>query len=124
LASTANQLLEEYDDAVRDNPSDETIDDVREAVRTIAKRSNSLLHFVNAYRSLTRIPQPDFQILPISELFDNVKALMKVQMEKRGVALRCEIDPTSLTVTADPELVERVLINLAKNAMESVEGSI
>ena len=124
LASTANELLADYHDTVNGNPPDETIGDVRDAVHTIAKRSDSLLHFVNAYRSLTRIPQPDFQILPINELFENVKALMKVQMEKRGVVLRCEIDPASLTVIADPELVERVLINLVKNAMESVEGSL
>jgi nitrogen fixation/metabolism regulation signal transduction histidine kinase len=123
LASTANELLEEYDAAVNGRPQDEAIGDVRDAVYTIAKRSNSLLHFVNAYRSLTRIPQPDFQIVSIRELFDNVKSLMQAEMEKRGVSLMCEIDPSSLTVTADPELVERVLINLIKNATESVEGS-
>jgi signal transduction histidine kinase len=48
---------------------------------------------------------------------------MQAEMEKRGVSLMCEIDPSSLTVTADPELIERVLINLIKNATESVEGS-
>ena len=123
LASTANELLEEYAAAVNGRPQDEAIGDVRDAVYTIAKRSNSLLHFVNAYRSLTRIPQPDFQIVSIRELFDNVGSLMQAEMEKRGVSLVCEIDPSSLTVTADPELIERVLINLIKNATESVESS-
>ncbi len=123
LASTANELLVEYDDTVNGRPREETIGDVRDAVYTIEKRSNSLLHFVNAYRSLTRIPTPDFQILPVEDLFNNVTGLLRAQMEKGGVALIGEIDPASLTVTADPELVERVLINLVKNAMESVEGS-
>ncbi len=123
LASTANELLVEYDDTVNGRPREETIGDVRDAVRTIEKRSNSLLHFVAAYRSLTRIPQPDFQIVPVEELFENVSSLLRGQVEKRGVGFLRDVDPESLTVTADPELVERVLINLVKNAMEAVEDA-
>ena len=119
LASTVNELLVEYDDPVNGSSREETIGDVRDAVRTIEKRSNSLLHFVAAYRSLTRIPQPDFQIVAVSELFDNVTSLLQTEIEKRGLTFGCDVDPASLTVTADPELIERVLINLVKNGMEA-----
>lgn len=121
LASTVNELLMEHDPQTNGRLTEEAIGDVRDAVRTIEKRSSSLLTFVNAYRSLTRIPQPDFQILAVADLFDNVSALLQSQLKEHRIRLETDVDPETLTVTADPELVERVLINLVKNAMESVE---
>ncbi len=121
LAATANDLL--LDGAVPDGDlSKESFEDVRDAVRTIEKRSESLLAFVNAYRSLTRIPQPDFQILEVGTLFGNVSDLLHSEARDRDVALSANVVPESLTVTADPELVERVLINLVKNALEALHG--
>jgi len=58
LAATTNDLL---------------ADDVRQAVQTIQRRSEGLLHFVQSYRKLTRIPSSNFQIIPIAELFDRLQ---------------------------------------------------
>lgn len=120
LASTANEMLVHYDAMTNGQHTEEVIQDVRDAVATIEKRSASLLSFVNAYRSLTRIPQPDFQIISVLDLFKNVVDLLQAQMDQHGVDLHVDVDPPGLTITADPELIERVLINLAKNALESL----
>ena len=132
LASTVNDLLVDLDvppaagsgagDEAADDPADETIADVRDAVRTIEKRSQSLLGFVQAYRSLTRIPKPDFRIVPVADLVENVTELLRLQLRERGIRLVTSVQPTSLTVTADPSLIEQVLINLLKNAAEAVQG--
>ncbi len=123
LASTVNGLLAEVPEPAGDGAAaTETISDVRNAMRTIERRSQSLLGFVNAYRSLTRIPKPDFRIVPVQELFDNVALLMRPQMAARGIVFADSIEPETLSLTVDPELVEQVLINLLKNAMEAVEG--
>ena len=134
LASTVNDLLADLDappaDGAADEAADEmidemiaeTIDDVRDAVRTIEKRSQSLLDFVQAYRSLTRIPKPDFRIVPVADLVENVAELLRLQLRERGIRLVTSVQPASLTVTADPSLVEQVLINLLKNAAEAVQG--
>ena len=124
LASTVNELLVEDASSANGRVSDEAIADVRDAVRTIEKRSSSLLTFVNAYRSLTRIPQPDFQVVGVRDLFSNVADLLQAQLRERGVRLEVSVEPSTLTATADPELVERVLINLVKNAAEALTGSI
>lgn len=121
LASTANDLLFDGDASGDGDLSREALHDVRDAVRTIEKRGESLLSFVTAYRSLTRIPQPDFQILEVRTLFRNVKDLLRQAARDRGIAITTDANPESLTVTADPELVERVLINLVKNALEALE---
>ncbi|MBI3110449.1 MAG: GHKL domain-containing protein [Ignavibacteriales bacterium] len=123
LASTVNDLLKPVangGDATQLSP--ESVDDIRGAVQTIEKRSEGLLHFVDAYRNLTRIPKPKFSIFRVSELFAQVEQLMRVQIPEKPVRFTTRVEPESLEVTADSELIEQVLINLLLNAIHAVQG--
>ena len=117
LASTANELLK---DVVANGEAGDSLDDIGNALQTIRNRSEGLSNFVDAYRNLTRIPRPNFQIFPIQGLFERITMLMRTQAAAGKVDLRSEIRPASLELTADPELVEQVLINLAFNAIQAV----
>ncbi len=119
LASTANSLLDQID--ARNSPA-ETVNDIRSALQTIQSRSQGLMHFVEAYRNLTRIPTPHFKILPIKELFGRIEKLMRQQTLSKGIHFSVTIEPESLEVTADPELIEQVLINLLLNAIQALEN--
>jgi nitrogen fixation/metabolism regulation signal transduction histidine kinase len=121
LASTVNDLLTTNGSRNGEGPGTETMQDVQGAVQTIQKRSEGLLHFVDAYRNLTRIPKPNFQIFPVKELLCGVQQLMRAQVAANAIELRVAITPESLEVTADPELVEQILINLLLNAIQAVE---
>jgi len=124
LAATANGLLAETEGIGNGTPSADladTLGDVRGAVRVIEKRSDGLLNFVNNYRRLTRVPQPNFQIFPVADLFDDIADLMRPQLEAKGIRFDCAIEPPTLDLTADRDLIEQVLINLVKNAMQAVE---
>ncbi len=122
LASTANEILVECDTKNEQvNISNETIEDIQKAVKTIHKRSEGLLHFVEAYRSLTRLPTPIFKIFNISELFERVEQLIIDKIKKYNITLNVSIHPTSLELTADPELIEQVLLNLLLNAIDAVK---
>ena len=125
LASTSNRIVSQHLKKLRaqsDSDAD-SFQDVLSAVQTIEKRSNSLSLFVQNYRKLTKIPRPDFKIFQISELFERLNQLMRSQMDEAQIHFSCSIDPESLELTADPGLVEQVLLNLLKNAMEAVDGS-
>ena len=122
LSSTAYGLLKDGHECEVPESMNETIDDVRHAVNTIEKRSKGLLTFIENYRELTRIPKPEFKIVKIKELFERVEYLMKDQFEANSIHFHMQIDPESLGITADPALIEQVLINLCKNALEAVNG--
>jgi signal transduction histidine kinase len=47
---------------------------------------------------------------------------MKDQIELKSIDFNMKIDPESLEITADPGLIEQVLINLCKNSVEAVDG--
>ena len=122
LASTATGLLENGKECKVPEDMNEVIVDVRHAVRTIEKRSKGLITFIDNYRKLTRIPKPDFKIVQVQGLFERVESLMKDQFEHNSIKFNKEVDPESLTITADPALIEQVLINLCKNSVEAVSG--
>ena len=116
LASTAAGLLN------ADSGQPEDLSDVRDAVQTIHRRSEGLLHFVDAYRDLTRIPQPDFQIVRVSEVIARVGQLMSGEIESAAIRLTTSVDPEPLEVTIDTELTDQVMINLVRNALEALEA--
>jgi nitrogen fixation/metabolism regulation signal transduction histidine kinase len=124
LASTAHRLLSEAPASPNGTPPQELseiAEDAREAVQTIERRSKGLISFVDSYRSFTKIPNPSFKVLEVQELFDDVRRLLRVQIEEHALDLRINVAPEDLQVSADPELIEQVLINLVLNAMQAVE---
>ena len=122
LASTATDLLKDNQECKVPQELNEVITDVGHAVNTIEKRSQGLITFIDNYRKLTRIPKPDFRIVQVKELFERVESLMNDQFENQSIKFQTDVDPVSLTITADPALIEQVLINLCKNAVEAVDG--
>jgi nitrogen fixation/metabolism regulation signal transduction histidine kinase len=122
LASTAHGLLKDERECELPESLNEILGDVRQSVNTIEKRSKGLLTFIENYRKLTRIPKPDFKIVPVKDLFKRVEYLMKDQFEAHGIKFNMQIDPLSLELTADQALIEQVLINLCKNAVEALNG--
>jgi len=122
LSSTMNELLKDID--ITDNKpqmiDDETVGDIRNSLRTINKRSTGLIHFVESYRNLTKIPKPKFNIIPVKEVFNNVYLLMEKDLKLKGIECVIDISSSSLELTADEELIEQVLINLVKNAIHAL----
>jgi signal transduction histidine kinase len=120
LASSVGEMLMEHkqsEKAHNDIPKD-----IHLALHTIKKRSEGLQRFTDAYRSLTNIKKPEFERFPVSELLDRVKNLAIKQIKETGITLETSIDPPSLELTADPQLVEQVLINLVLNSFDAIDN--
>ena len=113
LSSTVNNMLENSGNSL---PAD-GIEDIKGALSTIEKRSKGLIHFVDDYRNLNRVPVPNFRIIKISNLFDRVYNLLHDQIASKNILCSRSVDPANLEITADSDLIEQVLINLVVNAM-------
>ncbi len=122
LATTINELIKEsYNPPLPEKKVDsEALTDIHHAAQTIQKRSQGLLHFVDAYRNLTLVQKPNFQIFPIKELFARVEKLMQTDIKEKSIHFVMNVEPQSLELTADPELIEQVLINLLLNSLHAL----
>jgi len=98
----------------------ETLQDVRDALKTISSRSQGLIRFVQSYRDFTQIPTPESERIQVSELLNRIKHLMKGEFEQQQVDVHLIIEPETLEVEADPQLIEQILINLTKNALRAM----
>ncbi|MFC2134843.1 PAS domain-containing sensor histidine kinase [Bacteroidota bacterium] len=119
LSSTVNQILSTCANSGSGIDKD-SIKDINNAVNTIHKRSEGLIHFVDNYRNLTKIPKPNFQIFQLKTLLERVNKLMQHELIKNKIKLKISVDPQTLELTADPEMVEQVLLNLIINAMKAL----
>jgi len=101
----------------------ESLQDIKDALDTISKRSEGLLHFVDNYRNLTRIPVPNFQIVKIAELFGRIEKLFSDRFREKKIQYVYSIEPQNLELTADPDLIEQVIINLVMNSIKALSAT-
>lgn len=123
LANTVEGEIVNYLDHGEGKPdiSKEDLEDIHLAVQTIQRRSDGLIRFVNDFRSLTHTPEPKFQMVSVMELFDQVTVLLKHDMESNQINFIVNVKPQNLALTIDPELIQQVLINLIKNAVQALQ---
>jgi two-component system, NtrC family, nitrogen regulation sensor histidine kinase NtrY len=127
ISSISTTLSESTKTLPRDNSGNIILDsdtamEFNHALRTIHKRSEGLHHFVNTYRNLTKIPQPNFTICKVSDIIANVSNLMVEEIKSKEIRFVTKTEPENITLTADGHLIEQVLINLLKNAVQALSN--
>ncbi len=119
LATTVQDLVAE---SCGKEGESEALGDIHAALRTIQKRSEGLLHFVDGYRNLARVSKPNLKLFPAADLFADVIQLLQVRLVEGGIQVGTSANPANLELLADPDLLEQVLINLMLNAADAVSG--
>ena len=122
LTSTLNDILAEELENKGNHfeISVDGVDDIHEGLKTIESRSKALIHFIDAYREYTSIPTPINKTIIVKELLEEIHGLMKVDIRQSSTNFSCTTQPNSLKISADEDQIQQVLINLVKNAVESV----
>jgi len=90
--------------------------DMKRGLSVIAARAEALRRFMDAYAQLARLPAPTRRSVAIAPLVRRVGGLetrVPVKVQAGG----------SVTISADPDQLEQLLINLVKNAAEAVQGT-
>jgi two-component system, NtrC family, nitrogen regulation sensor histidine kinase NtrY len=87
-------------------------DDMKRGLNVISSRAASLARFMESYARLARLPQPKFKIV-------NVNALIKrvIELEKRMQIQY--VNGSEISIRADGDQLEQLLINLARNAVDA-----
>jgi signal transduction histidine kinase len=121
LASTVKGMLVDEENGKLLELDEEDTESVSSALDTIQLRSQALLNFVEVYRNLTRIPKPNFRYFFVKDLLERANQLLAPRFQEMGISTSCKVIPENLKLTADPDLVDQVIINLVLNAIDAVK---
>lgn len=122
LTSTLREILD-HDMERRNNHyelKEEGAEDLREGLSTIENRSKGLIKFIDAYREYTSLPKPKMSVVRLKDVIDKVAQLMRTELKKTNIDFHCACSSEYITINADVEMIEQVLINLLKNAIEAL----
>lgn len=121
LSATARDLLGDVlGQTPEDDPRTTTLSDARDALETVARRSEGLLHFVQNHRRLTKPLVTQMQVASVQRVFARVKRLLAADLAKNAIQLTTSVEPPTLEVVADADLLDQALINLVRNAIEAL----
>src|SRR5699024_10395651 len=68
-----------------------------------------------------QVPEPNKELFSVQQLLDRVYSLHKGEAKRHNITITASTDPETLELTADPHLIEQVLINLIKNAFRALK---
>ena len=101
--------------------AEEGMDDICDVMRVCIERCFSMSRFITRFADVVKIPEPTLTPVDLNDLAFTCKRFMEGMCADRNIKLRLEIDETLNEVKLDASLFEQVLVNIIKNAAESIE---
>jgi two-component system, NtrC family, nitrogen regulation sensor histidine kinase NtrY len=103
--------------------TDKHIAGIIHGLGVIENTGKGLMRFVEDYRKLTKIPNPVFKPVYISNWLNEIRLLMKNRLEEENINLRIIKKGLHQEFTGDEKLLNQVMINLLNNAIDAMKGT-
>jgi nitrogen fixation/metabolism regulation signal transduction histidine kinase len=91
------------------------------AVQVAIERNRHLNRFMMNFADIIRLPQPSFKEVDLHKLLHHVRDLMIFDLDKKNIRWEWQIQEEPMLLQVDPLQMEQVLVNIVKNAVESIE---
>jgi len=105
------------------DPRASALADAAEALETVTRRGQGLLHFVQNHRRLTKHLVTQMEVAPLQRIFARLERLLATDLAARDIHLTTSVEPETLEIAADIELLDQALINLVRNAIEALRDT-
>src|SRR5580704_3829013 len=123
ISSLAETMLHRLQESARmlNEQQPGALEDLELGIGTIRRRSEGLLKFAETYRNLNKITTLNLKKVFARDLFENLHHLMQPTLDQKRIELDILLIDPDLSLDADTNLIEQVLINLVVNAIEAVK---
>lgn len=112
--------LDTVDDALQ---TMEDTEDIREVMKVCIERSYSMSRFITNFADVVKIPEPQLEEVRLNDRIVACKMFMENICQNRDITLHMELCEENPIVKMDTSLFEQVLINVIKNAAESIDSN-
>ena len=102
---------------------DSNLSDAKTATETVARRAEGILRFVESYREFAQAPDIHRRQFKAKAWAEEIMRLALANASERNIETRLEIEPKTMSLTADPELLAQALLNLLRNSIRATADS-
>lgn len=109
---------------MKKNPERYQGENFTEAVSLISGESEGIRRFLESYYELTHLPKPQIEAVSVKEFMSGIRKSFSVYLSERS---RSDINieytvPVDMIIQADKDLLNRLVTNVLRNAVEAVEA--
>jgi two-component system, NtrC family, nitrogen regulation sensor histidine kinase NtrY len=119
--TATNSLLESCRSYSAHMGTSEDRADYLSALDVIIARNSNLNAFMEGCSEVLRLPAPNRQQMHVAELLSAMSTMFRAELEQRQIQLVVRVPPNLPTVSMDRNQMDRVMINVIRNAIEAVE---
>jgi nitrogen fixation/metabolism regulation signal transduction histidine kinase len=98
----------------------EQTEDIRDVLQVAIERCYGMSRFITNFADVVRIPEPQLQEKDLNQLVSSGKRFMENACRNRNIQIVMDLSTVSPTVKIDCALFEQALVNIIKNAAESI----
>ncbi|WP_289859731.1 PAS domain-containing sensor histidine kinase [uncultured Muribaculum sp.] len=113
LDTVASMLEEESDDALHATA---------DVLRVCQERCMTMSRFITSYADVVKIPEANLMLTDLNERVYACKEFMESMCNERDIRLHVQLCDECVQVKIDNVLFEQALVNILKNAIESIGG--
>lgn len=123
LSKAVQSILKDKQGPIHDLSvlDEQQVGDIYESLDTIERRSSGLIRFVSSYKQFARHPRLNKEEVSPLLLIKRLLALLEADFHEAKIHVEFESNDDITSVPLDVPLIEQVLINLMKNAIEAVD---
>lgn len=125
IASISDSIIKYYRKGGKITPMAELeesqINNTLKGLEVIKEQGSDLMDFVQSYRSLLHVPEPNKSLVKGKDLLEKINVLMSARLLDGESEFKVFCKPEDLEFYIDEKQIGQVLINLVKNALQSVE---
>ncbi len=103
-------------------PGEGQLQNIIKGLEVIRGQGIDLMEFVQSYRSFLSLPPPDKSVVPAQRLLEKVAVLMAQENQQGAIRIDFSSHPEELELFIDEKQISQVLVNLCKNALQSMDG--
>ena len=98
---------------------DAGLGDAKTATETVARRAEGILRFVESYREFAQAPDIHRRQFKAKPWAEEIMRLALANAADRKIDARLTVEPKTMSLNADPELLAQALLNLLRNSIRA-----
>lgn len=127
VSSLSEHLLNKIQDpnkpGIVKEPKGILMEDLAEGLEIIKTRGEGLMEFVRHYHSFTHLPIPVLEEVQLGPFLEKIRNLVEPECKKNDISAMLELSE-SIQISIDPQLIEQVFLNLIRNSIQALEGTV